>query len=66
MGMAILPVLLAVGAGVDIARQVNVQTKMQAAADAAILAGGASHLPTAGQVKKVVEDAQKAQEENQR
>lgn len=60
MGMAILPVLLAVGAGVDIARQVNVQTKMQAAADAAILAGGASHLPTAGQVKKVVEDYLKA------
>jgi Flp pilus assembly protein TadG len=60
MGLVILPVLLATGAGIDIARQVNIQTKMQAAADEAILAGGASKLPSAAQVKMIITDYVKA------
>lgn len=48
--LAVVPVLLGVGAAVDMVRASNAKSALQAAADAAALAGGASGAPTEDQV----------------
>ncbi len=54
--IGIVPMLLAVGAGVDYLRANQAQTVLQAAADAAALAGGASSKTTEAEIKQVAQD----------
>ncbi len=56
LAFAIVPMALSAGAAIDIMRQNSTQTLLQAAADAAILAGGASKAPTDAQAKQIVLD----------
>jgi Flp pilus assembly protein TadG len=58
--LAIVPVMLAAGAGIDMLRANNAQTVLQAAADAAAIAGATSSLTDQGALKVVVEDYLKA------
>ena len=54
--LALLPMMLAIGAAVDLARQNNANTTLQAATDAAVLAGAAARATNSAQLQKVVED----------
>ena len=59
LSIVAVPLLLGVGAATDILRQSNVMTKLQAAADAAAMAGGSLSLASkakAAKSKKAVED----------
>ena len=58
--LAIVPILLATGAGIDMMRANNAQTVLQAAADAAAIAGATSKLTSVAQIKVVVDDYLKA------
>ena len=58
--LAIVPVLLAAGAGIDMMRANNAQTTLQAAADAAAIAGATSGLTKESDIKALVEDYLKA------
>ncbi len=54
--LAIVPILVASGAGIDMMRANNAQTVLQAAADAAAIAGAASKLTSDAAIKVVVID----------
>jgi len=51
--IAMVPMAIAAGAGVDMIRANRAQTTLQAAADAAAFAGGASDKPTETEIKQV-------------
>ena len=54
--LAIVPVLLAAGAGLDMIRANQARTVLQAAADAAALAAGSSDRTTSAELEKIAED----------
>lgn len=58
--LAILPLAIGVGAAVDLMRQNDANTLLQAATDAAALAGAAAHSNSDAAVKKIVDDYIKA------
>ncbi len=58
--LAVVPLLLAAGAGVDMLRVNNAQTVLQGAADAAAVAGASSGTVDQAQLNKIVEDYVKA------
>ncbi len=58
--LAIVPILLATGAGIDMMRANNAQTVLQAAADAAAIAGASSGLTLKADIDGLVEEYLKA------
>jgi Flp pilus assembly protein TadG len=56
LSLAIVPIMLAAGASVDMIRADNVRTILQAAADSAALAGGSSGKTEEKVLKKIVDD----------
>ena len=52
--LSIVPLIVGVGAAIDLMRQNNANTILQSAVDAAILAGAASHLSSKGEIDKIV------------
>ena len=52
LSIVAVPLLLGVGAATDILRQSNVMTKLQAAADAAAMAGGSLSLASKAKAAK--------------
>ena len=51
--VAVVPLMLAVGAGVDMVRMNQAQTQLQAVADAAALSGGASPHTSEAQLQQI-------------
>jgi Flp pilus assembly protein TadG len=56
LALSVIPILITVGAAVDMVQTNNTLTKLQGAADAAAIAGGSSHITDDAGLQKIVED----------